>query len=222
MNLTLTLTITLGAPLLILLIVILSDKFREPIDLILKTFFMGILLCLVAGELNFLLIPSFEYSYIAGFTEETLKFLALFFYIRPKKAFNEPMDAIVYGTIISLGFATLENFFYVYDPGDPEVSSLVIAIVRSLSAIPLHATCGVIMGYFFGLYAFSGSRILLIKSLLIPMFTHAFYNYLTGSSSFLWLFLLLAAIFYASNLHKKLSNLQRNKTIEQEKKIINE
>ena len=214
------LTLTLGAPLLILLIIILSDKFREPIDLILKTFFMGIFLCLVAGELNFLLIPSFEYSYIAGFTEETLKFLALFFYIRPKKAFDEPMDAIVYGTIISLGFATLENFFYVYDPGDPEVSSLVIAIVRALSAIPLHATCGVIMGYFFGLYAFSGSRIFLIKSLLIPISTHAFYNYLVSVSSVLWFLFLWAAIFYTFQLHKKLSNLQRNKKIEHEKKLI--
>ena len=214
------LTLTLGAPLLILLIIILSDKFREPIDLILKTFFMGIFLCLVAGELNFLLIPSFEYSYIAGFTEETLKFLALFFYIRPKKSFNEPMDAIVYGAIISLGFATLENFFYVYDPGDPEVSSLVIAIVRALSAIPLHATCGVIMGYFFGLYAFSGSRIFLIKSLLIPISTHAFYNYLVSVSSFLWFLFLWAAIFYTFQLHKKLSSLQRNKKIEHEKKLI--
>ena len=30
------------------------------------------------------------------------------------KAFNEPMDAIVYGTVVSLGFATLENYDYVY------------------------------------------------------------------------------------------------------------
>ena len=49
-----------GRPSVNSLIVILSDKSREPIDLILKTFFMGILLCLVAGQLNSLLIPSFD------------------------------------------------------------------------------------------------------------------------------------------------------------------
>ena len=30
------------------------------------------------------------------------------------KDFNEPTDGIVYGVCASLGFATLENFYYVY------------------------------------------------------------------------------------------------------------
>ena len=53
-----------------------------------------------------------DLSFLAGVTEETLKFLALYFYIRKKTDFNEPMDAIVYGTLISLGFASLENIEY--------------------------------------------------------------------------------------------------------------
>ena len=32
-----------------------------------------------------------------GLVEETLKFLVLYFYVLKEKAFNEPMDAIVYG-----------------------------------------------------------------------------------------------------------------------------
>ena len=43
-----------------------------------------------------------------------LKIHSDFVYIRNKKQFDEPMDAIVYGTLISLGFATVENFEYVY------------------------------------------------------------------------------------------------------------
>ena len=30
------------------------------------------------------------------------------------KDFNEPIDGIVYGVTVSLGFATLENIYYVY------------------------------------------------------------------------------------------------------------
>ena len=156
---------------------------------------------------------------MAGITEEGLKFLALYFYIKPKKSFNEPMDAIVYGTIISLGFATLENFEYVYS-SDPEVSALLIAILRAMSAIPLHATCGIVMGYFFGLYAFSGSRKLLIKSLIMPIFIHASYNFLIGVSDFLWFFILLIAISYARGLHKELVRMQDKKEFESQQKLI--
>jgi len=215
----LTLALTLGTPLLIILAIIKSDRFQEPTGLIIKTFFLGILLCVPAGELNSIFIPSYEYTFIAGFTEESLKFLALYFYIRPKKSFNEPMDAIVYGTIISLGFATLENFEYVYS-GDPEISALAIALIRAFSAIPMHATCGVVMGYFFGLYAFSGSKIMLVKSLAIPILIHASYNFLVGVSDFFWFFFLLAAISYARGLHLQLSTLQQAKSFETEDKVV--
>ena len=44
------------------------------------------------------------------------------------------MDGIVYGVTVSLGFATLENIFYVYGQGFNDPYS--IAILRSISAIP--------------------------------------------------------------------------------------
>ena len=213
-----TLLLTIGAPLAIIAFIIYSDKFKEPIDLILKTFFIGIFLCIPAGELNYLLIRSPDQSYFAGLTEESLKFLVLYFYIRPKTAFNEPMDAIVYGTIASLGFATLENISYVY-LGDPEIDSFSIAIMRAISAIPLHATCGIIMGYFFGLYAFLGSKLSLIQSLIIPISIHAIYNYLTGFG-FLWFYFLFAIMLYAQHLHKKVADLQATKSIEGENKTL--
>ena len=213
-----TLLITIGAPIAIIFFIIYSDKFKEPLDLILKTFFLGIFLCIPAGELNYLLIQSPDQSYFAGLTEESLKFIVLYFYIRPKAAFNEPMDAIVYGTIASLGFATLENLSYVYS-GTSEVDSLTIAIMRAISAIPLHASCGIIMGYFFGLHAFLGSKSALIKSLIIPISIHATYNYLTGFG-FLWFYFLFAVMFYAQSLHKRVADLQQTKSMERQNQII--
>ena len=52
-------------------------------------------------------------SFIAGFVEEILKFLAIGLFLGQVE-FDEPMDAIVYGTLVSLGFATFENYEYVY------------------------------------------------------------------------------------------------------------
>ena len=213
-----TLLVTIGAPLVIIAFIVYSDKFKEPLDLILKTFFLGIFLCIPAGELNYLLIQSPDQSYLAGLTEESLKFIVLYFYIRPKAAFNEPMDAIVYGTIASLGFATLENLSYVYS-GTSEVDSLTIAIMRAISAIPLHASCGIIMGYFFGLHTFLGSKSALIKSLIIPISIHATYNYLTGFG-FLWFYFLFAVMFYAQSLHKRVADLQQTKSMEKENQSI--
>jgi len=188
------------------------------LDLVLKTFFLGIFLCIPAGLLNDLLIQSPDQSYFAGLTEESLKFIVLYFYIRPKAAFNEPMDAIVYGTIASLGFATLENLTYVYS-GSPEVDSFTIAVIRAISAIPLHACCGIIMGYFFGLHIFLGSKSALIKSLIIPISIHATYNYLTGFG-FLWFYFLFAVMLYAQSLHKRVADLQQTKLMERENQII--
>ena len=213
-----TLLITIGAPLVIIAFIVYSDKFKEPLDLILKTFFLGIFLCIPAGELNSWLIQSPDQSYFAGLTEESLKFIVLYFYIRPKAAFNEPMDAIVYGTIASLGFATLENLTYVYS-GSPESDSFTIAIIRAISAIPLHACCGIIMGYFFGLHAFLGSKSALIKSLIIPISIHATYNYLTGFG-FLWFYFLFAVMFYAQSLHKRVADFQQTKSMERENQSI--
>ena len=214
----LTLLITVGVPLFIVFAIIYSDKFREPTDLVIKTFFAGVIICFPAAELNYLLIPSYEYSYRAGFTEETLKFLVLYFYIRQKSAFNEPMDAIVYGVIVSLGFATFENISYVYS-GNFEVDSFSLAIMRAVSAIPMHATCGIIMGYFFGLYAFTHSKQFLIKSIIFPIGIHATYNFLTGYD-FFFLYFLVAVMVYARGLHTEFAELQLKKAREDETKVI--
>ena len=197
--------ITFLPSILIVLYIIKSDKFREPISLIISTFFLGFLLCLPAGILNDLLIFSNEnssdYVFLAGVTEESLKFIALYFYIKDRIEFNEPMDAIVYGCLISLGFATYENYGYVflYDYGAP---SLNIAIIRSISAIPLHACCGIIMGYLFIFYHFNKNIRFLFLSLAIPILIHASYNFLTNKNEFILNIFVVILIVVTIFLHK--------------------
>ena len=56
--------------------------------------------------------------------------------------------------------------------------TLDFAVQRMISAIPLHASCGVIMGYYVGLAKFSSrSRNLLLKGVLLATLLHGIYNY---------------------------------------------
>ena len=200
-----TLALTFLPPILIILYVIYSDKFKEPISLIISTFFLGCLLIIPAGILNTILIgENNNYSYLAGFTEETLKFFVLFFYIRNKKQFDEPMDAIVYGTLISLGFATVENFEYVYLV-EFEISSFSIAFIRAISAIPLHACCGILMGYYFIYFHFRKKRFFLLYSLVIPISIHAGYNFLTTMGGLYFIIYVVGLILFTVKCHNKIS-----------------
>ena len=220
----LTLLLTIGVPIAIVMYIVRSDKFPEPTNLIIKTFFVGIFLCWPAGFLNsyiFVLEDSFGFSdmsFLAGFTEEPLKFLAFMLFIKANIEFNEPMDAIVYGTIISLGFATYENIEYVYLYNE-EFSSLFIAILRAISAIPLHACCGVIMGYYIGLYTFKGSYKYIVQALLIPILIHALYNFLTGYNGILFFGYLFLVIYFAKSLYNQFVIEQHFKSYERETKL---
>ena len=208
--------------LIILFFIIKSDKFREPVKLIVEAFILGCLICFPAGLLNNLLIWSTgdpdSFSFLAGLTEESLKFLALSIFIRPKSEFNEPMDAVVYGTLISLGFATFENYEYVYVYFD-NIPPLEIAILRALTAIPLHASCGIIMGCFLGMPVFRNSNFAIFKAILYPIIFHGMYNYLVGKNLLLFLIFFIFTLIYTFFLYRWIRKLQEKKLKEQERKL---
>ena len=78
----LTLVLTVGAPLAILLYIVRSDRFPEPSGMILKTFFIGVAIIIPAGFLNNFIVTmenssGYDLSFLAGFTESLLNFLLL-------------------------------------------------------------------------------------------------------------------------------------------------
>ena len=217
-----SIVLTFLPSLAILFFIIKSDKFTEPIKTIVEAFILGCLICFPAGLLNNLLIWSTDdpeyFSFLAGLTEESLKFLALSIFIRPKSEFNEPMDAVVYGTLISLGFATFENYEYVYVYFD-NVPPLQIAILRAVTAIPIHASCGIIMGCFLGMHVFRNSNFAIYKAILYPMFFHGTYNFLVGENLFLFLIFFIFTLMYTRTLYRKIKILQQKKQTEEETKL---
>ena len=233
----LTLLFTIVPPILILLFFVLTDKFKEPKITIITVFFLGFLICLPAGILNQLSHDFFfngsDYSEnLTGsflgpaWAEELLKFSILYLIILKRDEFNEPMDGLVYGVVVSLGFATYENYTYVYEWASTVAKeenydflkfSYHVAKGRSYSAIPMHGLNGAVMGYYFGLYAFSGNKNYLALSLILPYLFHGFYNFLGWPNMMIVIIIL---VIVSLNLHSKLRKLQLAKKKEQEVKKI--
>ena len=225
------LLVTILPSILIILFFVYSDKFREPRGQILKVFIYGILITIPAYFLNTYLnafwYNNFKVSegLIGSFltaapVEEGLKLSILYFFVYKMKDFNEPIDGIVYGVTASLGFATLENFYYVYLLADYfQTSSMSLAIARSFSAVPAHAVFGVFMGYFFMRYTFIKKGDNLFFAFIIPFVLHGCYNLFVTSNFYVSLFLIFIAWIIALKMYSKLKKIQSNKKIENEKKI---
>lgn len=106
----------------------------------------------VKGLLHFLPVPPgspdlaslLVTSLFIALTEEIPKAaaLTLLFYRHPE--FDEPMDGLVYGASVGIGFSTLENALYMTEHGR------TILLVRMVISTTLHATCTGLIGYALG------------------------------------------------------------------------
>ncbi|MCC6397259.1 MAG: PrsW family intramembrane metalloprotease [Bacteroidetes bacterium] len=161
------------------------DVYPEPPRVLWTTFGLGVLTVLpilligipLQGAVQFVGIPILQSLlsalFVAALPEELVKLIVLLGYNLRHKAFDEPMDGIVYGVVASLGFATLENVLFVFEGG------LSVAISRAFSAVPLHAFVGAIMGYYVGQAYFSeGSRSqLILKGYGAAVLLHTLYDF---------------------------------------------
>lgn len=217
--------------LLILTYFIFSDRFKEPKKVIITTFILGVVIGYPAGYLNYYIEQIFSNgniindalvggAFAGALVEEILKFLILYFYIFKHKEFNEPMDAIVYGIVVSLGFALNENYDYVYNLAEQfKATSWEIALARSYSAIPMHAACGVIMGFYFGQNYFIEQGRSFSLALIVPIIIHGSYNFLLSFNGIYAQAIVVLAIIFCFFLHKVAKQHQSNKNKEHEDKL---
>ena len=192
----------------------------EPIGLVLRVFFLGAASGLVASVIENILIGTFEavipqgtllliVTYFIGVAavEETCKYFCLNT-VKHNPAFNYVFDAVVYSVAAALGFAALENVFYVMDGG------LGTAVMRAIFSVPGHAADGVVMGVFYGLarqQELSGNKAEANRfywlAWLLPVIEHGFYDAALSTESDLWMLLAMAVdiafIVIAFNLVRK-------------------
>ncbi len=165
-----------------------KDRYeREPLLALIKAFFLGMVAIFpavvlqMAGMhlLNGWMAPAGWIYYlllafvVVSLTEEASKFLMLRSYAFPRQFFNEPFDGIIYGVMVAMGFATLENIGYVMQHG------MQAAIVRMFLSVPAHGTFGVLMGYYVGLAKFTHNRQstnLMIRGILLAVLFHGLFD----------------------------------------------
>lgn len=207
------------APVIIVMVYLYyRDKYeKEPISVLMKAFGGGVLAIVTtllivlpfqsySRDFDSLFLSSFINSFLfAAIPEELSKFLFLYLFIWRDKNFNEYFDGIIYAVFVSMGFACIENIFYVIEGG------YGVAIGRAILSIPGHALFGVIMGYYFARARFSHSNRTgyLLKGVLLAILAHGIYNfllyYISGIAEInAWLAFLVMLLFFAFiiKLHK--------------------
>jgi len=170
----------------IMLYIYLKDHHeREPLSLLILSFFFGVLSTAltfaISIPVNALLLTEdadvvgqFIHAFFkVALIEEFSKFFFVRFILYYNKNFNEPFDGIVYAVMVSMGFATLENVMYVFEFG------FATGILRMFTAVPAHATFGVMMGYFLGRAKFThrGEIYLSVLALIAASAFHGSYDY---------------------------------------------
>lgn len=183
-----TLLLLAVAPILIIIVYIyIKDKYeKESKGFLFKNFLFGAIVSIIITSILYAVIDTFlplenklsiiqqfiKAFFVVGLVEEFSKYIIVRYFSQPNTEFNEPFDGIVYAVMVSMGFAATENIMYVIDGGAK------VALVRAFTAVPAHATFGILMGYFMGKAKFSNNRTQLnLTGLFLAVLFHGAYDF---------------------------------------------
>jgi len=176
-----------------------DNEEREPLVLIITSFILGGLLVLIAGFLQKATlghITDKNLQIVAWASiEEALKMAAVLLIIMGTKIIRRPIDYPMYFIAVALGFAGLENIFYLLDPisTNGTVVGLLTGNLRYLGSTLLHAIASSMMGSALGLafYTKSMRGIYLFFGLFCAIILHSIFNFYImkdGGANFLSVF----------------------------------
>lgn len=205
--------VALAPTIALLLFIYQKDRYdREPPYLLFKVFIYGILSVIPVYYIEKFLTgiayhpgPFYTAFLVAGFTEESAKLLIVRLSAYDSKYYNEKLDGIVYAVFASLGFATAENFLYIFSS---RTAYLYTGITRALFSVPAHMLFAITMGYYLSLSKYSSKdsarKIFMIEALFIPIILHGIYDYILFSKTygFLPVFLIFVIYLWKVNLSR--------------------
>lgn len=196
MNILIELLVALLPAILLFIYIWKKDPQKEPTSRLVKAVLWGVAICIpvaflemgieyvlfgVGGEPTSLLGSTTMAFLVAALPEETFKLLALWLVLRKNPYFDEHFDGIVYAVCVGLGFAAVENVFYVLGEEENWVG---VAIARSLLSVPGHYAFAILMGYYYSIYHFvNRSRKVAVCILLVPVVAHGIYDAIAMSGS---------------------------------------
>jgi len=171
-----------------------------------------ILACFVAGMITTLAVFPFEYlvtlflkeGTIPAFTslafiEEIGKFLACYFIALRTSYEKRPIDAVMYMVAVALGFAALENTFFLIAPlaGGDTLGSIITGNLRFIGASLLHTLASASIGIFIA-FSFYMKAILkeeyLVAGIIFAGVLHTLFNFFILQDSGTGIFLVFATI----------------------------
>lgn len=186
-----------------------KDLEPEPLHLIRNCFLWGMAMVIPAGFMEARLnAPDFVGAVVvAPIVEECFKFLAVYITIYKHDEFDEPMDGVIYAVAVALGFASLENAFYLYRSyatGDGTLHS--VAVLRAVFSVPGHALFAIPWGYRLGIAKFSHEKrdqYFIGVGLLLGITFHGLFNFLVSIGP-LWVFgmLILVPVMWQVSHHR--------------------
>ncbi|MDP3947100.1 MAG: PrsW family glutamic-type intramembrane protease [bacterium] len=215
-----------------------EDIHPEPRRLIFFTFLAGAAVTLVAfaaqiafkAGAEFLAVPSRSPAALFGLAaiEELFKFGAAYFVVARSRAFDEPIDAMIYLIVAALGFAAVENIgaldmtrdtflaesasdIVSASAGAPQGVALASRIfetttLRFIGATLLHALSSAIVGFYWAKGILRGrTPQFLVAGILIATGLHTIFNYFIlrfEDVIYATLFLVVIAFFVLNDFEK--------------------
>lgn len=171
-----------------------QDPQPEPTNWLAKAILYGIGICIPVALIEMAIervvfggVPTSLFGttlqafFVAALPEESFKLLALWLILRKNPYFDEHFDGIIYAVCVGLGFAAVENVFYIFVQ---EENWMAVAISRALLAVPGHYAFAVLMGYYYSVYHFvDRSSRTAACILLVPVVAHGIYDALALSGT---------------------------------------
>jgi len=230
LTLILTLVFACAPSIIWLLFFLREDTCPEPKRLILYTFGAGAFVSLFVLVVQYI----FQQSMLGiggnvlllilglALVEEIFKFIAAYWAVENDRAFNEPVDAMIYMIVAALGFATVENLFVLgssFSVINLASFSIVTTtlLLRFIGATLLHSISSALVGFYW-----AKGKLLRKKKTLIPIgiilatLIHGIFNYLIGYFQDKNLLIypsifLLIALFFIFIDFEKLKEIWKNK-----------
>lgn len=215
MNTILALIASLLPAILLLLYIWKKDPQPEPTSWLVKAVLLGVAItipvtileyvieqALLGGEATTLIGTTIEAFCVAALPEESFKLLALWLVLRKNPFFDEHFDGIMYAVCVGLGFAAVENVFYVCF----EENWVSVAILRALLSVPGHYAFAILMGYYYSVYRFVDHTPKVAACvLLVPVAAHGIYDALVmsgGANPYIVVPSFIVLILFCVKMHK--------------------
>jgi len=176
-----------------------SESKNKQNKVIISLYLLGIILTIPVLSLEFLLgriEASFGFShltsqflrafFIVGVCEEFSKGIIVYVFAYRRLEFDQFIDGVIFAITVSMGMATFENLLYLLRGG------MGYAILRTFTAVPMHAIAAGILGYYISRARFSQEKMVkrkfIFKGLLYASISHGLYDFILSSDPDLFIY----------------------------------